>query len=172
MARLRFLVAALCVLMMAGCFFIDQGLPANTISFTLDGVEHAYSLSIGPASHAWGRGMVGQFLPPEAYLITASATVGDAMNYTNTIEIDIGSESDYYIDVYIYDEGGDNLYFYLGAADRNLLEHIIVNLDAEGEQMQGVFPGTYTYVNGSTHTLKNLAFSVDRLADYYYPTAE
>jgi hypothetical protein len=35
--------------------------------------------------------------------------------------------------------------------------------------MQGVFWGPYEYANGSTHTLENVVFSVERLANYWPP---
>jgi hypothetical protein len=168
MARLRFLVAAACVLMMAGCFFIDQGLPENTISFTFDGQEHDYSMSSGLSTHAWGRGAVGGSPPPYEYTITGSASEADALNDTNTIEITFSADGDYYLWATVWDAWGDSHYFYLGQASRTLLEHIVANLDAEGEQMQGAFIQDYTSTN-PPHTLEDLVFSVERLSDYYPP---
>jgi hypothetical protein len=45
----------------------NPGIPENTISFTLDGVDYAYSASSGLSTHAWGRGIVFGSEPPAEY---------------------------------------------------------------------------------------------------------
>jgi hypothetical protein len=171
MARLRFILVAAFVLVMMGCPVIDQGLPENTISFTFDGVNYSYSMSSGLSTHAWGRGIVYGSPPPQEYYITASATEADALDYTNTIEISFSAEGDYYMWATVYDAQGEPYNFDLGQASHTLLEHIVANLDAEGEQMQGAFIQDYTITN-PPHTLEDIIFSVERLEDYYPPQAE
>jgi hypothetical protein len=167
MARLRLLFVVAVAFAMTAC--PNATLPENTISFTLDGVEYSYSASFDLSTHAWGRGTVYGSLPPSAYLLTASATAADAEAETNTIEISFSVDGVYYLSAYVFDAVGAQMNFYLGAADEVLLADIVRNLDVEGEQMQGAFVGTYTWANGSTHTLTNLVFSVERLTDYYAP---
>jgi hypothetical protein len=166
MARLRLLLLAAIVLVMVGCPLLEEGLPANTISFTLDGAEYSYSASSGLSTHAWGRGVEWNSAPPDEYFITASLTEADALVGINTIELQISSEGDYWLSVTVYDDEGTQFYFDLGSADHLLLAGIIRNLDEVGEQMQGAFLGPYEYVNGSTHILENILFSVERLEDY------
>jgi hypothetical protein len=126
-------------LAMTGC---PNGTPENTIAFTLDDVNYVYAASTGPSTEGWGRG--------------ESWGSGDPF----------GSDADYSIDVIIYDEEGVPLSFYtIELLTRPELETAIVNIDAVGEQMQGIFTGPYTDSDSGTHTLENLVFSVERLAD-------
>jgi hypothetical protein len=148
---------------------LDTGFPQNTIVFTLDGVEYTYSASFDLSTHAWGRGIVYGSLPPSEYFLTASASAADAEAGTNTIEIFIGSEGDFYLEAYVYDADGTEFDFNLGTASRTLLEHIVANLDEEGEQMQGAFIQRYSSWNVPDHSLENLVFSVERLEDYWPP---
>ncbi|MCX7030796.1 MAG: hypothetical protein NTU62_11850 [Spirochaetes bacterium] len=132
-------------------------------------MEYAYSVSEGQATHAWGRGTGTGGPPPSEYYITASGSAVDADDGTNTIEIYFSNtDGDFSLYAFVYDAVKAEFEFYLGTTDYILLANIIRNLDAEGEQMQGAFLGPYTYANGSTHTLTNLVFSVDRVPDYYY----
>jgi len=167
MTRLRFILVASFILVLTGCPSFEGGLPENTISFTFDGVDYQYSASSGSSTHAWGKGSGWEGSPPSAYIITASATEADSLAGKRTIEFSIGSEGDYWIDVYVYDADGTEHYFYLGNASRTLLEHLIANLDIEGEQMWGYFLQRYNDDAGE-HTLENISFSVERLPTEFW----
>jgi hypothetical protein len=172
MVRLRLLLVVMFALAMVGCLPVDQGLPENTISFTLDGVDCAWSASTGPATHAWGRGIVSGGPPPVEYAIRASASEADAEAGVNTIYIWIYLELDgfWYINAYLFDADGLQSPYYLGAADGTLLADLVENLDAVGEQMQGAFLVSGPFFNGALHTLENIVFSVERLPDYSPPS--
>lgn len=166
MTRLRLLAVVAFVLVMVGC--PNLGVPENTISFTLDGVDYSYSASTGDVTHAWGQGNE----TGNQYYITASKSMGDADAGTNTIVIDISSEGDYWIDAFVYDGSSNEMWFDLGSADRILLENTFRNLDDVGEQLQAVFWGPYEWGVAPTHTLENLVISVERLPNQEPPQAE
>jgi hypothetical protein len=162
MARLRFLLLAALALVMIGCTLPPQ---ENYISFTWDGMQYTFTASDDDSGNPYAVGRYSGANPPYRYIIQGSATAADAAYGYNTIVIDIikSSGPEWGATVYFSDSVGDTTTFYLGTIPEGMIDSLITNRDAPGQQFAGAMPGPFQ--GGETPILENVIFSVYRLPD-------
>lgn len=167
MTRLRLLLAAAFVLVMAGCPFFNQ--QENFISFTLDGMQYFFTASNHESGNPYAVGYEESGSVVE-YKMLASATPEAAAAGTDTIIIHFYPEGEYWWfgEAELNDSFGQTTWISLGGIPSGMMDTFITNRDEVGEQFAGSMPGPF----GESPELKDIVFSVERLPNEEYIRAE
>ena len=168
MARIRFILVAVIVLALGSCQLLKQ--QENFISFSWDGMQYIFAAGDSDSGNPYAVGYYSGPNPPTDYWIIGSASAADAAEDFNTIKINLSQDGDWNASVYFYDSNGSETSFYLGQIPEGMIDSLIENRDAPGEQFAGAMPGPFQ--GGETPVLENIIFSVERLPDEEYPAAE